>query len=212
MNKLHLKTSAKLQGDFLIKELNLLLVFQVNCPGCFLYALPQAIRLFEGYGSRGLNILGLSTAFEDFELNTVSNTKLLLEEKQFVGETKRALQMHSIDSYTMNIPFPVAFDQLGEGKVIFTEADVNVLCETYPEASLWTEPELMQAQAQVRNYLFSQAIASYTFTLNQMAGTPSWVLFDKEYNVLASWFGYKPDESTEDMILSSRHYKAGLRV
>ena len=80
-----------LQGDFQVKDLNLLLAFQVNCPGCFIYALPLAEKLHHQYGDR-LNVLGLSTAFEDFDLNTADYTQCLLETGEVVGATKLYFQ------------------------------------------------------------------------------------------------------------------------
>ena len=49
MSKFQIKTDQVLQGDFKVKSLNLLLAFQVNCPGCFIYALPLAENLHQKY-------------------------------------------------------------------------------------------------------------------------------------------------------------------
>ena len=90
MQKLHLHIGEELQGKFNLQKLNLLLTFQVNCPGCFLYALPMYKNLYEQYYEK-LGFLGLSTAFEDFELNTKKNTLLLLEKGELIGETKKGI-------------------------------------------------------------------------------------------------------------------------
>ena len=42
-------------------------VFQVNCPGCFIYSLPRAIDLHERYHQQGLVVISLATAFEDYD-------------------------------------------------------------------------------------------------------------------------------------------------
>ncbi len=110
-----LKISQVLQGDFEIRDLNLLLAFQVNCPGCFIYALPLAAKVHETYGDR-LNVLGLSTAFEDFELNTAENTRRLLEAGETVGMTKLYLNEHGQSPYPVPIQFPVAFDSFEPDK------------------------------------------------------------------------------------------------
>ena len=112
-SRFHLKTSQVLQGEFQVEDLNLLLAFQVNCPGCFIYALPLAAKLHDTYGDR-LNILGLSTAFEDFELNTAENTRHLLEKGETVGMTKLYLSEHGQSSYDVPIRFPIAFDWFEE--------------------------------------------------------------------------------------------------
>jgi len=85
-------------------------VFQVNCPGCFIYGFPRQQAALE-VSSVGLNVLGLSTAFEDFEYNTAANTELLLTEMKLVGATRQALG----EFYSQAIDFPVAVDQLTTG-------------------------------------------------------------------------------------------------
>src|SRR5438128_10214400 len=66
-------------------------VFQVNCPGCFLYGIPQAIDLYNKYRKGGLIVLGMATAFEDFDKNTMQNLELLLLKGEVIGETLKAL-------------------------------------------------------------------------------------------------------------------------
>ncbi len=53
--------------------MRLVLAIQVNCPGCFALAVPLAAKLQEM-----LPVVVVSTAFEDFELNTLENTERLL--------------------------------------------------------------------------------------------------------------------------------------
>ena len=63
-------TTEALSGSVVLFD-----VFQVNCPGCFLHALPKAIELHEKYKDQGLVIIGLATAFEDYDKNTLENLK-----------------------------------------------------------------------------------------------------------------------------------------
>ena len=53
-------------------------VFQVNCPGCFLYGLPQAISIYKNIKIKKLRVFGIATAFEDYDKNNLENLKLLL--------------------------------------------------------------------------------------------------------------------------------------
>src|SRR5207245_10332025 len=62
-------------------------VFQVNCPGCFLYGIPQATDIYQKYRKEGVTVLGVANAFEDFDKNTVENLELLLIEGDVIGET-----------------------------------------------------------------------------------------------------------------------------
>ena len=65
-------------------------VFQVNCPGCFLYGIPEAIDIYRKYRDRGLTVLGLATAFEDFDKNNLENLQKLVTTGEVIGETYRA--------------------------------------------------------------------------------------------------------------------------
>lgn len=95
------------QGDFTLDSTTLVLVFQVNCPGCFSYALPLAEAIHQESSRLGLSVKALSTAFEDFDLNTRENTRSLVERGTLVGATRRALGR---DSYGGTISFPVGVD------------------------------------------------------------------------------------------------------
>ncbi|MDD4906730.1 MAG: TlpA family protein disulfide reductase, partial [Methylobacter tundripaludum] len=91
-----LSVSTWVQGtetnfDRLLGQVVLVEVFQVNCPGCFLYALPQAVDLHRKYSEHGLTILGVATAFEDFDKNNLENLIRLIENGEVVGETLRML-------------------------------------------------------------------------------------------------------------------------
>ena len=110
MPQFHLKTEQVLQGDFTLQSLNLILIFQVNCPGCFIYALPLATKVYDQYGDR-INILGLSTAFEDFELNTAANTQKLLQKGEMVGVTQQYFQRKQVKRYSIPLKFAIAFDR-----------------------------------------------------------------------------------------------------
>lgn len=131
MSQLKLRTSQVLQGEFHLKELNLLLVFQVNCPGCFVYALPLVARLHHEYGEH-LNVLGLSTAFEDFNLNTVNHTQRLLATGEIVGATQLYFQHRGQTAYQNPISFPVAFDKLGDASELFDHTDIDHICRLAP--------------------------------------------------------------------------------
>ena len=96
-----------LQGDLKLDVPTLVLVFQVNCPGCLAAALPQAEAIHRERDRLGLQVLALSTAFEDFDLNTVANTRALLEEGRLVGASRAALGR---DDYPGELTLPVALD------------------------------------------------------------------------------------------------------
>ena len=188
-----------LQGDFQIKSLNLLLVFQVNCPGCFIYALPLAETLYQKYGDR-INVLGLSTAFEDFGLNTRDHTRDLLETGAVVGATKRYLQHQGHQANGQPIQFPIAFDQVGEAATLFDDADVEHICRQTPTFGTMDVAAQARLRHRVKQVLQNQALSARTFRLNQLQGTPSWLLFDGDSKILAQWFGHRAEAEVEAML------------
>jgi peroxiredoxin len=88
----NLQLSKWVQGtptniDNLIGNVVVVEVFQVNCPGCFLYGIPQAVSVYEKFKNKNVKVIGVATAFEDYDKNTLQNLELLLSEGQVIGET-----------------------------------------------------------------------------------------------------------------------------
>lgn len=198
MKKLRLEYSSLLQGEFSAGERNLLFVFQVNCPGCFFYGFPAMNELFKKYSAQ-INFLGLSTAFEDFQLNTLENTKLLLDEKKLVGETKKAFEAHPDQFQFSDIDFPIAMDLLSD-KAFITEENIIHIGNNFANYGQASVVEREQFDHKIKDYLNMNPVIPVTFTLNQFRGTPTFVLFDSEQNILEHWFGHKPYEEIENSI------------
>ena len=201
MRKLQLQYSDIIQGDFEIKTLNVLLVFQVNCPGCFSYALPFFNNLYKEFTSKGVSFIALSTAFEDFDKNTFENTKALVENGDVVGETQKMFLEQDYDSLPYTLDFPIVMDKIEEE---LSELDVAIgkICSINPNYDLLPNLQKEQLQNQVEKYLKSLEKIALTFTLNQLRGTPSFVIFNKDYEILSEWFGHAPYEQISSKIAS----------
>jgi hypothetical protein len=189
MTTIQLQIDRVLQGLFELKALNLLFVFQVNCPGCFLYGFPLVNSLYWKYRDFGLNVLGLSTAFEDFEFNTAENTELLLTEQKTVGATRKAIG----DSYSQAIDFPIAVDQLTTGAELATPENIEFLCKAISGFSDLPNSEQEVLRQNVSAYLQRNDKTSATFTLNHLPGTPTFLLVDQHLQLLEGWFGDSPE-------------------
>ena len=189
MKKIELEIGDELQGKFELKKLNLLLVFQVNCPGCFSYALPFFNKLYSEFNRDGISFLAMSTAFEDFDKNTVSNTQGLIQEGLLVGETKKMLSQYGYEKLPYNLDFPIVMDSLNHTNVDF-DSLVDKVCNTNPYYSLWSGVEKKELYKRVTLYLKSLDKIALTFTLNQLRGTPSFILFNDNYEILDDWFGH----------------------
>ena len=183
--------------DQLVGNVVLIEVFQVNCPGCFLYSLPQAIDLHQRYYDKGLTVLGLATAFEDFDKNTLDNLKLLLNENKVIGETQRVLEDNKQlieDRLAYHIPFPVAMDKISKQQKEITDIEVSTFINQHiPDFLNQTNEQKTQIQRQAFNYLQSRLYTAETFNLYKLQGTPSHIIVDKKGNLKACEFGHFSD-------------------
>lgn len=196
MATLQLCVKQELQGKFELKELNLLFVFQVNCPGCFMYGFPLANQLYLKYRDKGLNVLGLSTAFEDFDYNTAENTQLLLTEKKTVGATRKALGEY----YSQPIDFPMAVDYLTSAKELESPENMKLLGEAITRFNKFSSVEQDNLCQEIKTYLQRTYQSSITFSLNQLPGTPTFLLVDQNLQVLKGWFGYADEATVIDLL------------
>ncbi len=199
--KFYLTTSQILQGDFHPQDLNVMLIFQVNCPGCFMHGFPFANRLHKEFGPQGLKVMALSTAFEDYEMNTLDNTKILLSDGILVGETKKILNDNGYDELPYPITLPVGFDDLQPMKnKALTEEGIERMCQTLPDYERLNFTERKLVRAQVKEYLLNKKFFAATFDANDLRGTPSWILYDKDYQMYAKWFGHQFHKEIEQQI------------
>ena len=178
-------------------------VFQVNCPGCFMYAIPEAIRLYNSYRDDGVRVLGLATAFEDFDRNTLENLRLLSETGQVIGETRKALamsgQLREGDRLPYEIPFPLGMDNLtrasGEpGR----DAIMDVIYPQVPDFDSRPENYRVHIMQRVKEYLMAKEYSAETFEKFALRGTPSTILVDRKGILRDVSFG--PTDHLEEMI------------
>ena len=177
------------QGKVIVVE-----VFQVNCPGCFIYGIPEAIDTYQKYKNNGVVVLGLATAFEDFDKNTLGNLKLLLQESKVIGETLTTLsyqnKLLNEGKLSYNIPFPVGMDMLLkerlpiEGKRIMEFVNANVL-----DFDLYHQKDKDQIISRVKSYLETKPYSPVTFEEYSLKGTPSTIFIDKKGILRETGFG-----------------------
>jgi len=160
-------------------------VFQVNCPGCFMNAIPEAIKIYNKYKDEGVRVLGIATAFEDFDKNTVENLKLLSETGEVIGETKKALSMHGQlqedNKLPFKIPFPLGMDKLT--KVNGETSQDQIMKYIYaqlPEFDSQPEDYRNQIIQRVKDHFKSKEYSAETFEKFSLQGTPSTILVDRK--------------------------------
>ncbi len=163
----------------------LLEVFQVNCPGCFMSAIPDAIKIYEKYKNDGVKVLGLATAFEDFDKNNLDNLKMLVETGEVVGETKSALaqygQLQEGSKLSFKIPFPVGMDNLTKSVGEITQEKIlEFIHPQIPDFDSQPEDYKNQIIQRVKDHMKSKEYSAETFENFSLQGTPSAILVDRK--------------------------------
>jgi hypothetical protein len=169
-------------------------VFQVNCPGCFLYSIPEVIDIHRRYRDKGLTVLGLATAFEDFDKNNLDNLQKLVSTGEVVGETYRAFndtgQIRDGSKLPYKIPFPVAMDMLVKQSVSLTHSKVMDFIEAnIPSFRSYAEKDRQVLIQRVKQYLKSKEYSAKTFDEYALRGTPSVILVDRKGVLRGTYFG-----------------------
>jgi len=158
-------------------------VFQVNCPGCFMHALPEAIKIYNKYKDEGVRVIGIATAFEDYDKNTLDNLKMLVETGEVVGETKNALSgvLQQGNKLPYKIPFPLAMDNLTktDGK-ISEDKVLQFIHGQIPEFDSQPEDYRNQIIQRVKDYMKTKEYSAETFEKFALQGTPSMILVDRK--------------------------------
>ena len=159
-------------------------VFQVNCPGCFMYGIPESIEIYNKYKSEGVSVLGMATAFEDFDKNTLENLQLLLETGETVGETKKMLSQYGEaqgDKISYKIPYPIAMDSLikQSGEASKEKMD-SLIKKQIPNFDEQPEDYRNQIYDRVKDYFVSKEFSAETFEMYALPGTPSSILVDRK--------------------------------
>jgi hypothetical protein len=183
-------------------------VFQVNCPGCFTYGIPEVLEVRQKFIDSPLLVWGLATAFEDFHLNTFENLQRLVDTGEVVGETLEVLITSGLlnnNCLDYSIPFPVAWD-----KVIPQHSDDYLLDaqkfikKDFPQFDTFPTKNQKLITKQVVSYLKNKKFEAKTFDAYQLQGTPSTLLIDKNGILRGKWFGtgYGLAQEVENLLSS----------
>lgn len=165
-------------------------MIQVNCPGCFVHALPEVIRLHEKYATQGLKVFAIATAFEHFEQNTLENLQRLLQHGELIGEPLSQLGKAGFledasgkTKLPYSIPFSVAMDKLVKNENAVDEAAIEqfILAQIpdFHERN-WEEGRKQAIYQQAEAHLNNKRYHARTFEMYQLQGTPSSILIDKK--------------------------------
>lgn len=181
------------KGNVVVSE-----IFQVNCPGCFLYGMPEVINIYNRYRGEAIKVFGLATAFEDYDKNTLSNLKLLVSAGEVIGETLRALreydQLLPGNKLPYTIPFPIAMDMIVKESYPVTESRIMDFIEANVESyRSYNEKEKPALFDRARQYLNLKKYSARTFEEYSLRGTPSTIIIDKKGMLRHKVFGANND-------------------
>ena len=173
-------TNFDKEGD----NVKLVEVFQVNCPGCFMHSIPEIINIYNKYKGDGLSVMGVATAFEDYDKNTLENLEMLLTTGEVVGDTKQALTQYgqlNDGKLQFKIPYPVAMDSLvKEGEEPSMEKKTAFINQQIPNFESQPDDYKNQIYARVKEYYKSKEFTAETFEMYSLQGTPSTILVDRK--------------------------------
>jgi len=181
-------------------------VFQVNCPGCFISGIPEAIEVHQKFQSEAVEVWGLATAFEDFGKNTLSNLMKLLETGEVIGDALEQLTMQNLldgNRLRYNIPFPIAWDRVVPNTHGCSEEEVRKIIKRdihdYEHLPLDNQQMI---RSQVESYLKQKMYKPLTFDKFELRGTPSAIIVDKygmlRHNLFGSGLGL--DDLVESLL------------
>ena len=173
-------TNFDKEGD----NVKLVEVFQVNCPGCFMHSIPEIINIYNKYKGDGLSVMGVATAFEDYDKNTLENLEMLLTTGEVVGDTKQALTQYgqlNDGKLQFKIPYPIAMDSLvKEGGEPSMEKMTAFINQQIPNFESQPDDYKNKIYARVKEYYKSKEFTAETFEMYSLQGTPSTILVDRK--------------------------------
>ena len=198
-----METNFDKEGD----NVKLVEVFQVNCPGCFMYSMPEVINIYQKFKDDGLSVFGVATAFEDYDKNTLENLEMLLTTGEVVGDTKQALSQYGQlkdGKLTLKIPYPVAMDSLvKEGGDPSQEKMTGFINNQIPNFDSQPQEYKDKIYERVKEYFKSKEFSAETFEMFSLQGTPSTILVDRKGILRDVSFGQNPNlESTIQKLIS----------
>ena len=159
-----------------------------------MYAVPNAIDIYNNYSRDDVIVLGFATAFEDYDKNTIDNLRLLLSSGEVIGETLNALkqygQLKEGNKLNYKIPFPVGMDILRKNNVTVSDKHILDFIETnIPNYNSYGESDKKLLFEKVEYYLKNKKYSALTFDEYKLQGTPSAILVDRKGNLRNIFFG-----------------------
>jgi|TARA_B100001559_G_C16467876_1_gene607452 peroxiredoxin len=170
-----------------------IIVFQVNCPGCFNAGFPEFLESYRKFNNKPILFWGLATAFEHFQWNNLENLKKLIDQGEVVGDTFYSLNNQGMlegNYLSYKIPFPIAWDKIYPADPLKAKDNAKKMIDRdFPNFSQLPESTQKKINDQVMAYYKDKKFSAGTFENYQLRGTPSTLLIDKNGTLRGKWFG-----------------------
>ena len=192
--------------------MKLCLLVQPNCPGCHQFALPVLNELYKELEKQksqqpqqqvDVDIYVVSTAFEDFEYNTIESAQKMVYDQELIGISRQVLGPSS-DRYYNDLSMPVAHDMVVSKEIAPVELIQLALQATKEQVKqelnqTMQSQESQQEQEQQQSsldmilqrldvHVLPEKLA-HVFYAVHARGTPTWILHDCNGQVLDQQLG-----------------------
>ena len=182
----------------LVHDIRLCVLIQTNCPGCHRFAIPTANQLIhDGSAARSrIDVWCLATAFEDFDYNTIDNTRKPLQ-GELVGASRRQLGATAPEIPDMPLAFDILVDRESADQG-WIDAALSITRQNAREQAPSSIPSdvLESALRDMGSDILPQKLA-HVFYAAHAQGTPTWILHRASGEILDRCFGHM---STEDIL------------
>ena len=148
-----------------------------------MHSIPEIISIYQKFKGDGLTVMGVATAFEDYDKNTLENLEMLLTTGEVVGDTKQALSQYVQKNevkLSYKIPYPVAMDSLVKAGEPTKEKMTAFIKNQLPDFDTQSDEYKEQIFSRVKEYFKSKEYSAETFEMYQLNGTPSTILVDRK--------------------------------
>jgi len=191
-----------LQGDHteLTHDVMLMVLIQPNCPGCIHHCLPVANEVASSKNAL-FDVYCVSTAFEDFEYNTVENTMDLLQNGKLHGASAKALGPETKATPTMPVAYDHVVDREDANEELKEQVLSSMIANAREQLKSMNVPEdrIEWAMRQVGEEALPEKLADVFWSV-QAQGTPTWVVHRDDGELLGVKFGFMDEAQLRDWV------------
>lgn len=186
-------------GPFIPKKINIALFFQMSSSASFYNAWPCLERIFHHFHDN-VGLMAVSTAVEDFQLNTYKTTHDFVTGKSLPKQIDNEYVSRA-RTFILQSKIAVCFDNLMHPKDYFTDERLEWYYSKYGVKSTKENDEKKISLRQIKKKFQSLDFIAVMYHELELKGIPSYVIFDNEYRILNKIHGIMEEDELERWIL-----------